>query len=171
MAYELTVETTVCDTEMTKLMTSLVTRNIITFASSNVQVPEFEILICALNVRHFWVVSCTYCKPPSQLLILAGSLDTRSTVDQTDPPGTPECTGPPGGKRADRWRVGPDRYYAANGIVAHGRQSWSVANSHCVHDMNSQLAIPYSLDDAHFMKHMEHIHGGVAWVGKLFPSE
>ena len=55
MAYELTVETTVCDTEMTKLMTSLATRNIITFANSNAQVQGFETMCFQCLV--FWVVA------------------------------------------------------------------------------------------------------------------
>ena len=88
-----------------------------------------------------------------------------------------ECSGHPGGKWPDRWMVGPDRYYAVFGHKAHGKQSWRVADNHCSsRDAGgavggAQLAIPYSLDDAGYMKHMEYVFDTHAWVGRVFMSE
>ena len=73
--------------------------------------------------------------------------------------------------------IGPDRYYATFGQNSKGKESWRVADDHCSsRDAggeigNAQLAIPYSSDDAHYMKHLEYARDTQAWVGKLFRSK
>ena len=83
-----------------------------------------------------------------------------------------DCSGPPGGKHAERWKVGPDRYYAAFGQRA--QLGWNNAQDHCMTetDTGAQLAIPHSQDDGHYMKKIwADVQGvGQVWVGKLFES-
>ena len=92
--------------------------------------------------------------------------------DQSPEQLSPLCTTFMCDKNANKWKVGPDRYYATFGIQDHSRDGWNEARKECEHK-DAQLAIPYSQDDAHFMKHMEHVMESQTWVGKLFvpPSD
>ena len=100
--------------------------------------------------------------------------DDGDWAEVAEPEGAPDCSGPPGGRFPDKWVIGPDRYYATFGLSGPG-YDWSSARRHCENDGGSavgdaQLAIPYGQDDAHFMKHMDHVRDVQAWVGKLFIS-
>ena len=92
--------------------------------------------------------------------------DDGELAEGTEP--EPDCSGPPGGNNPEWWMIGPDRYYATFGRAQNGKKDWDYAREHCRRDSTGtgvRLAIPYSRDDVHFMKHIQEAQ---AWVGKLF---
>ena len=106
----------------------------------------------------------------SQALALPGtSRNLFLELPGTDGTGPQDCSGPPGGRFAEKWKVGPDRYYAVFGYQT--PRGWNNTQDHCLKDTETgaQLAIPHSQDDGHYMKNMERVDEQV-WVGKLFES-
>ena len=74
-------------------------------------------------------------------------------------------------RHAGQWKVGPDRYYRMGAITKF--VTWDKADESCGNYYeDSQLAVPHTGDDVHFIR--EHViragKGGAVcvWVGKLF---
>ena len=66
------------------------------------------------------------------------------------------------------WKIGPDRYYYKRGLRHPG--TWATGNKVCPKNFHgSQLAIPHSGDDVHFMR--TYVSTEDSSVGKLVMTE